>query len=547
MGEVISTRLKPSELEKRFRLEKLPNDTTQGIVVIFLSLLLVITFAILDVLFQEAGLGHFTKIVSRFSLVFFGIIAICIIYQKGSVRAFDLTVSIWFLVLILNNLLVTVFSPADLGFGLLRDVIIIIAIYIAIPLPFRLQIILALFFTAANSTNWIFFKGSSYGGSELVVVFVVYVFSNLFGILISWQLNRSRRHQFLLLQSEQMARKDLENALNELKRTNELLKAESDERQLIMETLHDSEQQLFSMVNCVPGAVYRCRKESEWIFDSISEYIETILGYSTSHFKFKETQSYRTLIHPKDIQKVEKTIKESIEKVEPFEIEYRIFDVNDQMRYIREIGKVSFSSEGEPLWLDGTIFDITDKQFAEDEIKRVNTELERLASTDSLTHIGNRRMFMEYLETEWKRMTREQNELSLILCDIDYFKLFNDNYGHQEGDKCLYRIAQAISSVPTRPADLTARFGGEEFIILLPNTDLKGANHVAEEIIVKINQLKISHAYSSVAGHVTLSLGIASIIPNLETEPESLIKATDEALYDAKNNGRNQVRIKSLT
>ncbi len=174
------------------------------------------------------------------------------------------------------------------------------------------------------------------------------------------------------------------------------------------------------------------------------------------------------------------------------------------------------------------------------QLELANRELQRLAALDGLTGVANRRRFDEYLEAEWQRMTREKLPLSLILCDIDFFKRYNDTYGHQAGDACLCRVADALRFCARRSVDLVARYGGEEFAVILPNTTVVGASQVAEEIRSVVNSLEIAHAKSTVSQHVTLSLGIACIHPTPNTSPTMLIAAADAALYQAKEAGRNR-------
>lgn len=174
------------------------------------------------------------------------------------------------------------------------------------------------------------------------------------------------------------------------------------------------------------------------------------------------------------------------------------------------------------------------------ELENKNAELARLSAMDGLTGILNRRSFDELLEKEWDRAVREKASLSLIMIDIDHFKLFNDNYGHQGGDSCLKKVACQLDSVVQRPADFVARYGGEEFSVVLPGTDVKGAEEIAESLRAAIEKLSITHEYSSTAGYVTISSGVAAIEPKKERLASELIKMADWALYQAKEEGRNR-------
>ena len=177
------------------------------------------------------------------------------------------------------------------------------------------------------------------------------------------------------------------------------------------------------------------------------------------------------------------------------------------------------------------------------QLQRANQELEKLVNLDGLTQVANRRCFDERLEQEWQRLLRNHQPLSLLILDVDYFKYYNDFYGHPQGDACLIQLAQMLSQVVKRSSDLVARYGGEEFVIILPNTELLGAIAVAEEIQGELQKSAIPHQASQIHPTVTVSIGIATAIPTLADNPQQLIKKTDQALYQAKQQGRNQHKV----
>lgn len=174
------------------------------------------------------------------------------------------------------------------------------------------------------------------------------------------------------------------------------------------------------------------------------------------------------------------------------------------------------------------------------KLDSANRELTRLSAVDGLTGIANRRQFDEALEREWRRCLRLRKPLSLVMCDVDLFKQYNDNYGHQAGDECLKAVAATLKERLRRPADIVARYGGEEFAAILPDTGLEGALRVAEIMRSGIQSLGISHE-GSAAGVVTVSLGVAAMQPQGAEGVSRLLGAADWALYEAKRLGRNGV------
>ncbi|MEM8673656.1 MAG: diguanylate cyclase [Cyanobacteria bacterium P01_G01_bin.67] len=177
------------------------------------------------------------------------------------------------------------------------------------------------------------------------------------------------------------------------------------------------------------------------------------------------------------------------------------------------------------------------------QLQTANQKLQQLAILDGLTGIANRRYFDLVLDKEWQRLAREQKPLSLILCDIDYFKAYNDFYGHQQGDRCLQKVAQILQKSTRRPADLAARYGGEEFALILPNTDAQGALYLAHNIVENLASKQLPHIKSRVSEFVTFSMGIACKIPHCQQPATTIIEIADHLLYKAKKAGRNQLAI----
>lgn len=177
------------------------------------------------------------------------------------------------------------------------------------------------------------------------------------------------------------------------------------------------------------------------------------------------------------------------------------------------------------------------------ELKAVNGELECLLTLDPLTEITNRRRLDQLLELNWRNSLRDEKPISMIMIDIDNFKAYNDNYGHLKGDECLVKVARSFETILRRPLDFTARYGGEEFAVVLPNTDMEGAVMIGERIRSNVEKLSIPHHYSKVAPHVTISLGVATMIPNIGGSVTDLIEYADRALYQSKFQGRNRISV----
>ncbi|MDE1166034.1 MAG: PleD family two-component system response regulator [Pseudomonas sp.] len=180
---------------------------------------------------------------------------------------------------------------------------------------------------------------------------------------------------------------------------------------------------------------------------------------------------------------------------------------------------------------------------SQQQLLDTNLVLQRLMNSDGLTGLSNRRHFDEYLELEWRRAMRDQAQLSLLMIDVDYFKTYNDNFGHLDGDEALRKVATAIKDSCSRPSDLPARYGGEEFALVLPSTSPGGARLIAEKLRQSVAGLKIPHISPAQGSVLTVSIGLSTVIPAVASNCRELISAADKGLYQAKNNGRNQVGV----
>ncbi len=186
------------------------------------------------------------------------------------------------------------------------------------------------------------------------------------------------------------------------------------------------------------------------------------------------------------------------------------------------------------------------------QLEAANQALQQLANVDGLTGLANRRRFDQYFNSQWLNLAQEQaygettRPLSLILCDIDFFKRYNDRYGHPAGDLCLQKVSAVLSRTAQKNHDLVARYGGEEFAVIMPHTHAAGAVHIAAAMQAGVRELQITHEDSAVSHYVTLSLGVATTMPNFETSSSDLVLTADKALYQAKAEGRNRIILKQV-
>ncbi|HEY2748680.1 MAG TPA: sensor domain-containing diguanylate cyclase [Polyangia bacterium] len=272
-------------------------------------------------------------------------------------------------------------------------------------------------------------------------------------------------------------------------------------------------------------------------FAYVGPQIEQLLGWTPE--SWATVQDWATRMHPDDQKWVPDFCVAQSKAGIDHEADYRALNKDGSYVWIRDVVHVVRRDDGTVEALVGFMFDISERKRTEDELKRLQRELEDLSFKDGLTGIANRRRFDSLSEREWDSARRSQRPLSLLLIDIDFFKQYNDHYGHIRGDDCLKRVAQALGVAARRPRDILARYGGEEFALVLPETDAAGAEAVAALCRESVTREAIAHERSAAAAHVTISVGVGTVVPAAGEEWLRFIDTVDRRLYRAKQSGRN--------
>ncbi|UWF51625.1 sensor domain-containing diguanylate cyclase [Pseudomonas sp. N3-W] len=278
-------------------------------------------------------------------------------------------------------------------------------------------------------------------------------------------------------------------------------------------------------------------------FSYIGPQIEGLLGWKQD--SWGSVNDWVERMHPDDRDYVvEFCVSQSRAGVD-HEADYRALTQNGDYVWIRDVVHV-VRKDGEVEALVGFMFDISERKKTEEHLTRLQKQLEEYSFQDGLTGIANRRMFDTVLEREWGQAQRSGLPLSLLVLDIDYFKQYNDHYGHIKGDECLRQVAQTLSLAANRPRDFIARIGGEEFVWLLPETDAESARLVARKCLHLIRQQHIPHAFSAVSALVSLSLGVGTTIARQDVNALAFVEQVDRLLYQAKHNGRMRAEFADL-
>lgn len=310
-------------------------------------------------------------------------------------------------------------------------------------------------------------------------------------------------------------------------------------------TMSDS---IFNSPRIVNDLVYKTLIEStlaipwsiDWetkTFSYIGPQIEKVLGWKQDSWRTVEDWAMR--MHENDrAWVVDFCVAQSISGVD-HEADYRALTINGEYIWIRDVVHVVRKPDGEVDSLVGFMFDISERKKQEQELETLKKQLEEYSYQDGLTGIANRRFFEDSYQREWLNAQREQQPLTLMLLDIDYFKQYNDYNGHILGDACLKQIAQILKKSVSRPRDLVARFGGEEFVLILPDTSQASAIEVVERILQSIRTADICHSSSPLDQRLSVSLGVKTIIPTQKNDKMAFLKEVDQNLYLAKEQGRN--------
>ena len=272
---------------------------------------------------------------------------------------------------------------------------------------------------------------------------------------------------------------------------------------------------------------------------TINERQYQMLGYPTGTEPLKSA-FWQSLIHPQDAPAVYAAFLAHVKnQAAGYKLEHRMLHKDGHWVWVLNHAMViERNATGRATRILGTHMDISERMQFQAELQRANTQLAQLSITDGLTGVGNRRYFDQCLLSEWARSARQQQPLALLMIDIDHFKLYNDCYGHQGGDACLREVAQILAACVCRTGELLMRYGGEEFAVLLLDTDALGASFVAQRCLDRIRQAALPHTASLVSDYVSLSIGVASTIAGKNIQAEDLVALADAALYQAKNQGR---------
>lgn len=301
-------------------------------------------------------------------------------------------------------------------------------------------------------------------------------------------------------------------------------------RKRVEAQLESSEEKFRTLISNIPCAVYRCLNDAKWTMLHITDHIENISGYSAWDLVENRILAYYDIIYPEDREKVRASIGDGLGHSEPFILEYRISHADGSVRWVYEKGQGYFDKKGELKWIDGVIFDITDRKEMEKKLEETLAQVQNLSLTDELTQLYNRRGFITHAEQQLKIAERNGRPLSIVFVDLNGMKGINDVLGHKIGDQALVETANVLRAT-FRKADVLARLGGDEFAVLAVETDEEKARTMTlrlQEMIAEHNQ-RPEKLFS-----LSMSTGIAQFDPANPTTVEKLLERADKRMYEMK-------------
>lgn len=324
------------------------------------------------------------------------------------------------------------------------------------------------------------------------------------------------------------------------------------ERLVLQQTAEESRRRLQTLIGNLPGIAYRCRNDRAWTMEFLSDGCEELTGYSAAALIDNRLRSYAELIHPDDRERVWRTVQAGVAGRRRFVMDYRIRTAGGGERWVHESGLPLFAADGQVAALEGFISDVTDQRLAEFKLQdalqtqeRLNRELEdsrrelaELAIRDPLTRLYNRRFMEEALARELVRAERDADSLAVAMLDLDHFKAYNDDFGHAAGDAVLRAFAQAMHGF-RQGSDVACRFGGEEFVLILPGLDREGAFIRLDAFRRAVTALAVQHDGRELP-RLRVSIGVA-FFPAHGHRVDDLLKQADQAMYRAKQTGRDRV------
>ncbi len=301
----------------------------------------------------------------------------------------------------------------------------------------------------------------------------------------------------------------------------------------------DTYKTLLESTKAIPWKIDWASKQ----FTYIGPQIEPLLGWAPE--SWQSVEDWVARIHEEDRERVFNfCVQQSLQGLD-HEADYKALAADGSYVWIRDVVHVIRTPSGEPEALIGFMFDISERKKTEEQLLNMQKQLEELSYKDGLTGVANRRMFDTVLEREWLEARQHQQPLSLIMIDIDYFKQYNDFYGHLQGDEVLKQVAKTLSHAGVRARDFFARFGGEEFALILPETNALSASKIAERCRNLVFKAQIPHAKSEISQILTISVGAGSMTPGPTDDLKAFVESVDALMYQAKHDGRNRIVGKS--